>query len=134
VKGHATICLMEDFLVKIITTEQIKLHFCTTIHKALTNIRDLSWTSSVQHLLGCNGSHSTTVPVHSPHEFWVVSRIMDYIFNVWGLLGGHYWQRPMEGICQGHWVTHVTLTRIAMGFSTTKSGPQFHVSSEGWCF
>jgi len=44
VKGHVKICLIEDFLVRIITTEEIKLHFiCSTLHEMVhNNIGDLS--------------------------------------------------------------------------------------------
>ncbi len=56
-----------------------------------------STTTSVQHPFGwCDGSHSTTAPVRSPHtggeegEWWSQS-------SGWGLLGGHDWQGPVGG-------------------------------------
>ncbi len=62
-----------------------------------------STTTSVQHPLGwCDGSHRTTAPVRSPHTSYRWRGERDRAISGWGLLGGHDWQGPVEGIWPGH--------------------------------
>ncbi len=63
-----------------------------------------SSTTSVQHPLGwCNGCHRTTAPVHSPPPATGGERERRWSQSSgWGLLGGHDWQGPAEGIWPGH--------------------------------
>ncbi len=98
-----------------------------------------STTTSVQHPLGwCKGCHRTTAPVRSPHTSSTCGeeRESKSQSSGWGLLGGHDWQAPVEGIWPGHWGYTPTLyEKCHTIFNDHKeSGPQFNVSSERRCF
>ncbi len=92
-----------------------------------------STTTSVQHPLGwCDGCHRTTASVRSP-QLQVERRERHRANQVeWGLLGGHDWQGPVEGIWQRHWGYTPTLYKKCHGIFNDhrESGPRFNVSSE----
>ncbi len=56
-------------------------------------------------------------------------------FSGWVLLGGHDWQRPVEGIWPGHRGYTPTLYKKCHGIFNDhrESGPRFNVSSERRC-
>ncbi len=95
-----------------------------------------STTTSVQHPLGwCDGCHTTTAPVCSPHTSyrWRGERVIEPI-KWMGIirrpLGGHkgqWWEF-------GHWHQGYTPTLYEKCHEHRKSGPRFNVSSEGRCF
>ncbi len=92
-----------------------------------------STTTSVQHPPGwCDGSHSTTAPVRSPHTSyrWRGERVIEP--SGWGLLGGHDWQGPVAAIWPWHWGYIPTLYEKCNGIFNDhrESGPRFNVSSE----
>ncbi len=95
-----------------------------------------STTTSVQHPPGwCDGSHRTTVPVRSPHtsDRWRGERVIEPIG--WGLLGGHDWQGPVEGIWPGHRGYIPTLYDECHGFLMTTESQDLGLTShpkDGW--
>ncbi len=78
--------------------------YCCTPKALYNHVGGLSSnTTSVQHPLGWyDGCHRTTAPVRSPQTSyrWRGEKVIEPI--KWGLLGGHDWQGPVEGIWPGH--------------------------------
>ncbi len=77
-----------------------------------------------------NGASALTT-----HQLQVGRRERESQSSGWGLLGGHDWQGPVEGIWPGHWGYTPTLYNECHGiFNDHKeSGPQFNVSPERRC-
>ncbi len=69
------------------------------------------------------------------HQLQVERREIEPI-KWWGLLGGHDWQGPVEGIWPGHRGYTPTLYKKCHGIFNDhrESGPRFNVSSERRCF
>ncbi len=96
-----------------------------------------SSTTSVQHPLGwCDGCHRTTTPVRSPHTSyrWRESHRANQVYG--GLLGGHDWQGPVEGILPGHRGYAPTLYEKCHGTFNDhrESGSRFNVLSKRQSF
>ncbi len=72
----------------------------------------------------------------STHQLQVERRERSRQSSGWGLLGGHEWQGPVEGIWPGHRGYTPTLYDECHGIFNDhrESGPRFNVSSERRCF
>ncbi len=72
---------------------------------------------------------------HKPATGWRGERVIEPI-KWWGLLGGHDWQGPVEGIWPVHWGHTPNLYEMCHGIFNDhrESRPRFNVSSERRCF
>ncbi len=77
-----------------------------------------------------NGASALTT-----HQLQVERRERSSQSSGWGLLGGHDWQGPVEGIWPGHRGYTPTLYEKCHGIFNDhrESGPRFNVSSERRC-
>ncbi len=96
-----------------------------------------STTTSVQHPLGwCDGSHSTTAPVRSPHTSYRWRGERDRANQVVGVIGRPWLTRASGGnLSRTPGLHPYSFTMSVMGFFNDhrESGPRFNVSSERRC-
>ncbi len=137
------VCVFNEYIYIYIYMNEWMMHLYSALLSIVVHPKcfTIMWgglsstTTSVQHpLWWCDGCHRTTAPVRSPHTSSTggEERESKSQSSGWGLLGGHDWQGPVEGIWPGpRDYTPTLYEKYHAIFNNHRvSGPRFNISSE----